>query len=289
MPLSAITGLAAAKTNLPLVQEFLLFAVIAAFFLIAAFLIHKKLCADYSPIRDKKFHVLFGTLFSVFFGEFVPAGFALGGYLIGMFFAYGVFNSVYAYAYSRFDWRKVLASTLVAGVLVENGMMSAPLQGSTLTWVFLLGVPFFATKIWENRLSENGSGLKTSFSMKKLFSAALVTVFGFLIGFLLTSSNPSPPVFFSIPLILLVIFVLESKWLAPICLFLLYLPVNQLVSPNGSPVFTVLAAAVLFLLRFFAARKQFDELDSFLFGKKVQEAKAVQKPKTRQKKATTRK
>ena len=73
MPLSAITGLAAAKTNLPLVQEFLLFAVIAAFFLIAAFLIHKKLCADYSPIRDKKFHVLFGTLFSVFFGEFVSS------------------------------------------------------------------------------------------------------------------------------------------------------------------------------------------------------------------------
>ncbi len=95
--------------------------------------IHKRYCADYGPIKSYWFFAVFGALIGVLVGEkgnyiFIP------GYAALMF--------IYSLLYRRFTWWKVASASLFAGVLIENVMLRAPIQATTLIWIALFTYPY---------------------------------------------------------------------------------------------------------------------------------------------------
>ena len=108
--------------------------------------LHREYVNDYSKIKNISFFSMFGAVTGVIFGEGGKIAF-IPGYFILML--------IYALFYKKFIWWKVVITTYLTGILLENIMMRSPIQPTTLIWIALLTYPYFITKIFDNRKKLN--------------------------------------------------------------------------------------------------------------------------------------
>jgi|GEM_PF-6206841 len=143
------------------------------------FLIHRVFVKDYTKMKNIIFFMLFGTILAVLFGE--------GGNPV-MLIPYGFFMAMYAYLYNKFTWWKVAITTYIAGIVAENIMNRSPIQIPTLMWIGLFTMPYFLTKIFENRRSI--SPVKIFWNLKWTFLASIILG---MAAWFVSQNNVSPP------------------------------------------------------------------------------------------------
>lgn len=141
--------------------------------------IHKVYVNDHSKIKNVWFFALFGGVIGALLGE--------GGNVV-MIIPYTILMMVYAHLYKRFAWWKVALTAYLGGIVVENIINRAPIQGSTLVWVAFFIYPYFATKIFENRKTIRLSNILKG--LKWVIIASLVTTG---LAAYATRNNLSPP------------------------------------------------------------------------------------------------
>ena len=105
---------------------------------------------------------------------------------------YTILMVIYAHLYKRFAWWKVASTTYLAGMAIENGLNRAPIQAPTLMWVGFFVAPYFVAKIAENRRMIAVRGMLRA----SVRPALAGVVFGTL-AWVVTRSNPSPPLIFA--------------------------------------------------------------------------------------------
>ena len=167
---------------LPLTLKWISIFLFASFALIAIpAWAHKRYVNDFSKIKNIWFFALFGGI----------TGGLLGEQQIIMILPYTILMLIYAYFYKKFSWWKVMLTSYLAGILIENGLNRSPLQAPTLLWVAFFTYPYFVTKIYEHR-SKN---LLTK--MWKDFRGAIFTSpLLILLALYITQDNISPPLIF---------------------------------------------------------------------------------------------
>ena len=120
----------------------IVFAFIVFIMIGIPFILHKKYIKDYTKIKAVWFFIALGTITGVVFGE---------GANPVMLIPYAILMSIFAYFYKKYPWWKVVLTTYLAGMMIENLMNRSPLQVPTLLWVAFFIYPYFWTKIWEHR------------------------------------------------------------------------------------------------------------------------------------------
>lgn len=98
--------------------------------------IHGIYVKDYSKLRNIWFFAVFGGITGALMGEksFV------------MIIPYTILMLIYAFLYRKFPWWKVVLTSYLAGVLIENVMNRSPIQSPTLLWISFFYLSLFCNQ-----------------------------------------------------------------------------------------------------------------------------------------------
>lgn len=165
--------------------------------------IHWLYVKDYTPIKNIWFFAIFGGIIGALLGEIVVHGASLF-----MIIPYTILLLIYALFYRKFTWWKVILTTYLGGILVENIMNRSPIQVPTLLWVAFFTYPYFITKIWENRNEIRLIQILKDFKWALVFSVLLVILSVYI------SKRISPPLILlgaTLPFIIGIIYKIFKK------------------------------------------------------------------------------
>jgi len=129
--------------------------------------IHYLYVKDYSKMKGTWFFALFGGITGAFFGEIIWGSSAF------LIIPYILLMAIYAQFYKKFVWYKVVLTTYLGGMLVENALNRSPIQVPTLMWIAFFTYPYFVTKIWENRKKVSFGSIAKRFKFAIAFSVLL--------------------------------------------------------------------------------------------------------------------
>lgn len=162
--------------------------------------IHRVYVDDYSKIKNVWFFALFGGITFGLLGE--------GGNPI-MIIPYTILMLGYAYLYKKFLWWKVVLTTYLGGIIVENVINRSPIQIPTLIWIGFFTAPYFITKIFENR--KKIKLLKILVDLKWTLSASIVLA---IFATYASRNNISPPLIIfgaTLPFLITILYKIVKK------------------------------------------------------------------------------
>ncbi|MBU2562675.1 MAG: hypothetical protein KKF68_03375 [Nanoarchaeota archaeon] len=130
--------------------------------------LHYIYIKDYTKIKSVWFFAIFGGVTGAFLGEIATHN---ANPLI--IIPYIILMLIYAFFYKKFTWWKVILTTYLGGVIIENAINRSPIQIPSLIWIAFFTYPYFITKIWENRKNISLISIIKDFKWAIFFSIIL--------------------------------------------------------------------------------------------------------------------